>query len=136
MAIVAYTLSQAVHFADTTDNLGDTSGIAGDVVVLDTIANTGVVYRSGALIGTQFPFTAALAAKLVTAGYIAANATFSGVPGSKAPATGWTAVTGWTAGQFVSARAGLTSAASTQGATNNALLALISDLTAAGIIGA
>lgn len=133
MAIVAYTLSQAVHFADTTDNLGDTSGIAGDVVVLDTIANTGVVYRSGALVGTQFPFTAALAAKLVTTGYIAANATFSGVPGSKAPATGWTAVTGWTAAAKQSFTASTTA---TLLGVSNALAALISDLTAAGIIGA
>ena len=132
MAIVAYTLSQAIHFADTTDLLGDTTGVTGDVLVLDTLLNSGTVYHSGAFAGT-FPFTAARASALVTAGYLSANTTYSGVPAAIAPATGWTAVTGWTAASKV----GFTSSTTaTLLGVSQALAALISDLTAAGIIGA
>jgi hypothetical protein len=132
MAIVAYTLAQAIHFADTTDLLGDTSGAANDVLVLDTLANVGTVYRAGVLNGTPFPFTAARAATLVTAGALTANATYSGVPAAAAPATGWTAVTGWTA----ASKQGFTaSTTATLLGVSQALAALIADLTAAGIIG-
>lgn len=131
MAIVAYTLSQAIHFADTTDLLGDTTGVANDVLVLDTLKNLGSVYHSGVLAGS-FPFTSARASAMVTAGYLTANTTFSGVPAAVAPATGWTAVTGWTAASKQSFTASTTA---TLLGVSQALAALISDLTAAGIIG-
>jgi hypothetical protein len=138
MAITAYTLAQKVHFAATPqdNSTGDIAGDINDVVILDSVSKVGTLYRSGVQTGPSFPLTSAQATALVTAGWLTANTTFSGVPGGKGVAAGWTAITGWTAGQFASARAGLTSTASTQGATNNALLALIADLTAAGIIGA
>jgi len=129
MAIIAYTLAQKVHFADPQD--GDIAGDIADVLVVDTIAKTGTVYRSGAQIGTAFYITAAQASGLVTAGWLTANTTMAGVPGGKGSLVGWTAATGITAGS----RLGITSVSATAGQVAAGLAALIADLTAAGVIG-
>ena len=141
MAITAYTLAQKVHFADMQD--GDVAGDINDVLVVDSVEKTGQIYRSGVLIGTPFYFTTTQASALVTASWLTANVTFSGVPGGKGVASGWGAVvtgttgatTAFTVGNLVSGRAAMTVGA-TLLTTNQALAALITDLTAAGIIGA
>lgn len=168
MAIIAYTLLQVAHFADMLD--GDVTGGIDDVLVLDTVENLGIMYdhATGLQLGTPFPFTSAHGTALITAGWLAANPTFTDVPAGKAglvgatgatggqagatgktgmtgmtgatgaAGNGYTAATGWTATSGVTAgsRLAFTSGASTLGATAIALAALISDLTAAGIIGA
>lgn len=130
MAITAYTLANKAHFADMQD--GDIAGDINDVLVLDSVEKTGMLYRSGVLVGTSFYFTSAQAAALVTAGWLTANTTFSGVPNGKGTYTGYTAVTGWTA----ASKLGFTSTTTaTLLQVSQVLGALISDLQAAGIIG-
>jgi len=133
MSLTAYNLVTVVHFSNKSSNYaGDVDGFIGDVLIVDSVANTGTVYTAGVMNGSSFPFTLAQATALVTAGWLSADTSFSGVPASKAPGTGWTAVTGWTA----LAKQAFTSATSaTLLQVSEALAALISDLTAMGHIG-
>lgn len=150
MAMTSYTLQQVVHFAEGID--GDITGATGNVLVLDSLTNTAIAYNhsTGAQLGTPFYFTVAQANALITAGWLAANPGFTNVPSGKAGALGatgatgatgrgYTAGTGWTTPVLnvtAGAKAGtFTSGASTLLPVANALAALISDLTAAGIIG-
>lgn len=122
MAKVAYSLSKIVHF-------GDVTGSTGDALVLDTVANMAEIFHSGSLVGVV-DFTATQAAGLVTAGWLSLNPTLTGVP---AEINGWgVTLTGVT----TSDRTTITSSASAQADLNKALVALIADLKATGIIGA
>lgn len=141
MAVTAYTLVQKVHFADMLD--GDVAGNTGDALVVDSVTSRGSLYSSGVLVGTPFNFSSAQAAALVSAGWLSANATYSGVPGGKGVVAGWHGVVTGTAGATTSFTAGAVVAgrvAFTIGAdatvVNETLAALITDLTAAGVIGA
>ena len=123
MAKVAYTLAKSVHFS------GDITGVTNDALVLDTVKKTAELYHSGSLVGTV-ALTSVQAAALVTAGWLTTNPTLTGVP---AGITGWTATL---TGVTTTDRTTITSATSAQADLNKALVALISDLKAAGIIGA
>ena len=127
MSLTAYNLVTVVHFSNKSSNYaGDVDGFIGDVLIVDSVANTGTVYTAGVMNGSSFPFTLAQATALVTAGWLSADTSFSGVPASKAPGTGWTAL----------AKQAFTSATSaTLLQVSEALAALISDLTAMGHIG-
>ena len=138
MAVTAYTLLQKVHFADMLD--GDIAGTTGDALVVDSVTSTGAIYSTGVQVGSSFSFSSARAAALVSAGWLSANATFSGVPNGKGVVVGWHGVVTGTAGATTSFTAGAViagRAAFTMGSDVAATVAaLIVDLTAAGVIGA